>query len=309
MSKLTRAFQLIFGDGGDQSHFGQFGSRAAGTPLPTKDPTVIQALGAFVNNGWLDAINSANKAPFLEDMNGLFYLIFRQIAYIFQEGVPEWDGSTTYFIGSIVKKTGTFEQYGSIVNNNTGNALPNQTTDANWQFLNPPSVAPGIMSEFGGLVAPFGYLLCDGSSYPTASYPALFAAIGYNFGGGGANFNVPESRGRVGVGAGTGPGLTARTVGQIFGEEAHTLIVAEIPPNLTVNDPGHQHDLINSGSGGAVAIQVSGPNQGISGGGPGGASFKLLNTSSHTTGITVGGGGSAHNNMQPSYVATKVIKF
>jgi hypothetical protein len=39
-------------------------------------------------------------------------------------------------------------------------------------------------------------LLCDGTSYTTAAYPALFAAIGYSFGGSGANFNVPDFRGR-----------------------------------------------------------------------------------------------------------------
>lgn len=136
MAKLTRIFQNLFGRDGDQAHFGEFGSRSAGSPFNTKDPAVIQALAAFVTNGWKDAINGSNKAPFLEDMNGLFLLIFRQIAYLLQEGNAEWDGSTTYYIGSIVKKTGTFELYGSLTDNNTGNALPSQTNNANWQYLN-----------------------------------------------------------------------------------------------------------------------------------------------------------------------------
>jgi len=54
----------------------------------------------------------------------------------------------------------------------------------------------GSILAFGGTVAPSGHLLCDGSSYPTASYPALWGVIGYAFGGSGANFNVPDFRGR-----------------------------------------------------------------------------------------------------------------
>lgn len=141
MAKLPRAFQYLYGRDGDQSHFGQFGSRAAGLPFNTKDPNSIQALSAFLTNGWLDAINAGNKAPFLEDMNGLFFLMFYQLCYQFQEGVAEWNISTTYYIGSIVKAPGTSDLYGSLTDNNTGNALPTHANNANWKFLGlPPSV-------------------------------------------------------------------------------------------------------------------------------------------------------------------------
>ena len=39
---------------------------------------------------------------------------------------------------------------------------------------------------------PDDYLECDGSSVTTAAYPDLFAAIGYEYGGSGANFNSPR---------------------------------------------------------------------------------------------------------------------
>lgn len=45
--------------------------------------------------------------------------------------------------------------------------------------------------------APDGWLFCDGGSYTTAGQPALFAEIGYTYGGSGANFNVPDMGGRV----------------------------------------------------------------------------------------------------------------
>ena len=57
--------------------------------------------------------------------------------------------------------------------------------------------------------APTGYLLCDGRSYSTATYPALFAAIQYAFGGAGSNFSGPDFRGRFPLGkaaSGTGSG-------------------------------------------------------------------------------------------------------
>lgn len=61
----------------------------------------------------------------------------------------------------------------------------------------------GIILPYGGAAAPTGYLLCDGTSYATATYAALFGAIGYSYGGSGANFNVPDLRGRAPYGKGT----------------------------------------------------------------------------------------------------------
>jgi len=38
---------------------------------------------------------------------------------------------------------------------------------------------------------PYGWFACNGASKSTTSYPDLFAAMGYTFGGSGANFNLP----------------------------------------------------------------------------------------------------------------------
>jgi microcystin-dependent protein len=61
----------------------------------------------------------------------------------------------------------------------------------------------GSVIAYAGASAPTGYLLCDGTSYATSAYPALFAAIGYAYGGLGGNFNVPDTRGIFLRGAGT----------------------------------------------------------------------------------------------------------
>lgn len=42
-----------------------------------------------------------------------------------------------------------------------------------------------------------GYVLCDGASYTTATYPLLFGITQYNHGGSGLNFNVPDFRNRM----------------------------------------------------------------------------------------------------------------
>lgn len=52
-------------------------------------------------------------------------------------------------------------------------------------------------------VAPTGYLLCDGTSYATVGFSKLFAVISYNYGGSGANFNVPNFKGMFLRGNGT----------------------------------------------------------------------------------------------------------
>lgn len=44
------------------------------------------------------------------------------------------------------------------------------------------------------------YLNCDGGSYSTTAYPALFTAIGYAYGGSGSTFNVPNFASRFPIG-------------------------------------------------------------------------------------------------------------
>lgn len=59
------------------------------------------------------------------------------------------------------------------------------------------------------------WLVCDGTSYTTAGFPALFAYLGYTYGGAGANFNVPDWRGYFpraqDAGAGRDPDAGTRT--------------------------------------------------------------------------------------------------
>lgn len=104
-------------------------------------------------------------------------------------------------------------------------------------------VAPGMFVLFAGAGAPSGYLVCDGSSVPVVTYPALFAVIGYFYGGAGANFNLPDDQGLVWAGAGLGtavPGLTNHALGLAGGSETHTMSVAEIATHTHLQN-AHTH--------------------------------------------------------------------
>jgi microcystin-dependent protein len=87
------------------------------------------------------------------------------------------------------------------------NAL--QTQVNNLQF-----VPAGAVSYTAGSIAPTGYLVANGTLINTADYPALFAAIGYTYGGGGSQFQLPDLRGQFIRGWDANRGLDA---GRQFG--------------------------------------------------------------------------------------------
>lgn len=139
MAALAKVAQKLFGSGGAASGFGEFGSFAGGSPTNTKDPTLIQANGAFIA-GWLAAI-LANDNPAIEDMNSLFLLAFYQIAYSWQAGIPEWDTVTEYKIGSLVNVGG--KVYVSATALNTGNLV---TDKVNWYLQDSKTVTTALAS-------------------------------------------------------------------------------------------------------------------------------------------------------------------
>lgn len=67
------------------------------------------------------------------------------------------------------------------------------TNDLNTFASNLNGVPTGAQIGWHSTTAPVGWVLCDGSSFATTKYPALFAELGYTYGGSGANFNVPAN--------------------------------------------------------------------------------------------------------------------
>jgi microcystin-dependent protein len=98
----------------------------------------------------------------------------------------------------------------------------------------------GTIAMYGATTPPGGWLLCDGSLKQTSAYPALFSIISYNYGGSGANFNVPNLVGRFALGASSTFPLTPTA--SSGGEVNHTLTIAELAAhNHTATQPTHTH--------------------------------------------------------------------
>jgi microcystin-dependent protein len=77
---------------------------------------------------------------------------------------------------------------------------------------------------------PVGWADCNGQLLAISQNTALFSLLGTTFGGDGrTTFALPDMRGRVSLHVGQGPGLSDRVLGEVGGEETHTLTVAEIP--------------------------------------------------------------------------------
>lgn len=163
----------------------------------------------------------------------------------------------------------------------------------------------GGLVDFCGSSPPAGFLVCNGSAISRSTYAALFAVIGtaYGPGNGSTTFNIPDFRGRVAVGSGTGSGLTARSLGDSFGAESVALVEA--------NNGPHRHFEFTNESGDRPTL--TGSNQ-PKYSGTDGSSDNEYTINGSTIEPTLGrssssGSGTPHNNVQPSLVATKLIRY
>jgi len=160
-------------------------------------------------------------------------------------------------------------------------------------FMGFNPIPVGLIHPMAAAAAPDGYLLCDGTSYATADYPELFAAIGYTFGGAGTDFNVPSLINRVIVGAGD-----VFAVADTGGESEVFLDVAAMPSH-THTDSGHNH---------TIPFVTSAPAQaGVGFAGDVTVPIVTNNTGTSSANNQNTGGDGAHNNMQPYQAITYVI--
>jgi len=165
-------------------------------------------------------------------------------------------------------------------------------------------VNTGIVVPWGSASIPSGFLLCDGTSYSTTTYAALFAVIAYTYGGSGASFLVPDLRDRTIVGVSSAnskalaQGIGANTVtptGNIAGSTGSTTLT-------TQQIPSHSHsfatqdnmDMTGQGAGGGMASSRCTAN---TGGGQ-----------SHTHNLSANFSGSANSVLQPGLVLNYIIK-
>jgi microcystin-dependent protein len=121
------------------------------------------------------------------------------------------------------------------------------TSPTNW------AVPAGAVMAFANvLTQPSGWLLCNGGSYLTDNYLALFNVIGYSYGGSGSNFNVPDFRGHFLRGFGTHGVDTAAVSGAIGARQAHrTALPSNGFTGITDETGAHRHGIVVSYNAGA----------------------------------------------------------
>jgi microcystin-dependent protein len=150
---------------------------------------------------------------------------------------------------------------------------------------------------------PDGWIACSGQSLPIAQYDTLYAVIGTTYGGDGVQtFNMPDLRGRVAIGQGQAPARPNYTLGQLAGEESHTLTELEMPV--------HSHALMSSTTTATTATPATNVHLGT-------ASTGNLYAPAADAGpyevmapcVSPIGSGVAHDNMMPTLVCNYCICF
>ncbi|MFC5356862.1 phage tail protein [Azospirillum himalayense] len=103
----------------------------------------------------------------------------------------------------------------------------------------------GTICTFAFDWCPRNYIPADGRTLAIREYQALFALVGFRYGGDNANtFGIPDLRGRAAIGTGTGPGLTNIAIGAKVGQQELLLSAAQVPLQP------HTHTATFTGTGG-----------------------------------------------------------
>jgi microcystin-dependent protein len=142
--------------------------------------------------------------------------------------------------------------------------------------------------------APQGWALCDGQLLPISQNTALFSLLGTTYGGDGrSTFALPNLMGLAPMQGGQGTGLSLRDLGETGGEQAVTLLAAQMP--------AHNHSLqafVGRGSnintpGPAVALSTSAGNFVYDGAAPNPPAQMAQGM------LAAAGGDRPHNNLMP----------
>jgi len=138
---------------------------------------------------------------------------------------------------------------------------------------------------------PQGWALCNGQLLPINQNQALFSLLGTTYGGDGrTTFALPDLRARAPIHVGNG-----HTLGENGGEQAHTLLISELPEHThTEQASPNAGDAVNPT--GAVLASASNVYRAAD-------NLTTLNPAS----VTNVGGSQPHENMQPYLALTFCI--
>lgn len=93
--KIDRKMMKVFGINSGVEEVAVFGSLSEAVPEFSIDPDEIQKLATY-EDGWFPAV-FGNRSPTIEDRNGLDLVMTYQLAYLLQNGMPEYNGDTLYY--------------------------------------------------------------------------------------------------------------------------------------------------------------------------------------------------------------------
>lgn len=201
------------------------------------------------------------------------------------------------------------------------NEIPQHNVEsANTQKITVEMIMPtGSILDYAGASAPAGWLFCYGQTLDAnanADYQALYDAIGNVYGGTDhTNFKVPDLRGRVVAGqddmGGTSAnrltdqsgGVDGDVLGDTGGEETHALTSGE--------NGAHTHGVGSYNVRANVGNTANGQtNLDDWAGSAGPLSASNVQVGTGVTGTSgSSGSGTPHNNIQPTIILNKIIKY
>ena len=200
--------------------------------------------------------------------------------------------------------------------NTNGFVLTQDSTQAggvSWQ----PAIPAGVTAHTAAGSAPSGWLVANGASVSASTYPALFAAIGYTYGGSAGSFNLPPMQGKMVLS--TQSGVFA--FGSTGGTTTLTIGYSNMPSHthpISVVDTGHTHNIGNNvfvnNTASTIGPVSAGGGQATSGLYPGGGQnttigYASLNASSSAPTGTIGQPLTSGQFFPPYIVLTPIIKF
>lgn len=263
MAKLDRKTQKIFGATSPSSEITAFATTQDVNPTFTKDVDEIQNVDW--EQGWFKETDNGNDRPFAEDRNSVDYAITRQLAYLYQAGMAEWDAGTDYHLNDMCRVGN--QLYISLANNNE-NHNPISSPDW-WRAYTIDNEDAGMVGEikmYAGTILPSSkWMFCRGQELSKADYALLYSRIGdaYGTATSNSNFKLPNFYSRIPIGIAMSG--SQANVGVTFGTLNHTHIqtahkhtdvsglaigVAGGKHDHSIKDNGHRHDIHYKGNAG-----------------------------------------------------------